>query len=92
MHRIVGVKPLKNYRLRLKFSDGVEGTADLSSLVGKGVFSVWKDTKVFESVFIDPESHTVAWHGGIDLCPDTLYAEILGVDSQSVLKEKVIAH
>ncbi len=91
MHRIVQVKPLKNYRLWLKFSDGVEGTVDLSHLAGKGVFSAWKDKNFFKSVFIDHESRTVAWEGGIDLCPDTLYAEILGVEPLSILKEKVTA-
>ncbi len=91
MHRIVRVKPMKNYRLWVEFSDGVQGTVDLSHLVGKGVFSAWKDPKNFKSVFIDPETGTVAWEGGIDLCPDTLYAKVLGVDPQDVLKEKVTA-
>ncbi len=91
MHRIAQVKPLKNYGLWLKFSDGVEGTVDLSHLAGKGVFSTWQDIKFFKSVFIDPQSRTVAWEGGIDLCPDTLYAEILGVDPLSILKEEVTA-
>ncbi|MBI4331171.1 MAG: DUF2442 domain-containing protein [Chloroflexi bacterium] len=89
MHRIVQVKPLKNYRLWLKFSDGVEGNVDLSHLAGKGVFAAWKDAKFFKSVFIDPESQTVAWEGGIDLCPDTSYAEILGVDHLSTLRQEV---
>ncbi|GAB4411908.1 MAG: hypothetical protein OHK0032_07870 [Thermodesulfovibrionales bacterium] len=86
MHRIVEVKPLENYRLWLRFSDGVEGTVDLSGLVGKGVFSSWQDLNFFNSVYIDPESHTVTWQGGIDLCPDTLYAKLLGVDPITVLK------
>ena len=88
MHRVVEVKPLKDYRVWLKFSDGVEGTVDLSELVGKGVFSAWEDVDFFNSVFIDQESHTIAWEGGIDLDPDSLYARILGVDPLSVLKRK----
>lgn len=86
MHRIVEVKPLENYRLWLRFSDGVEGVVDLSELAGKGVFSSWQDLNFFNAVYIDPESHTVTWQGGIDLCPDTLYAKILGVDPIAVLK------
>lgn len=43
----------------------------------------------FNSVFIDPESHTIAWQGGIDLCPDNLYAKILEleVDPLTILKK-----
>lgn len=80
MHRIIEVKPLENYKVWLKFADGVEGIVNLSDVAGKGVFSVWNDPKVFQAVFIDPESHTIAWPGGIDLCPDTLYSEITGID------------
>jgi hypothetical protein len=80
VHRIIEVKPLSGFKAWLKFSDGVEGTVDLSDLAGKGVFEVWNDPKTFESVFINPESHTIEWPGGIDLCPDSLYAEVTGMD------------
>jgi hypothetical protein len=76
MYRIVSVEPLEAYRVRIRFSDGVEGEVDLSALVGKGVFSIWNDPEQFARVFIDPESHTLAWPGGIDLCPDTLYRDV----------------
>jgi len=33
----VEVQPLKNYRLSIKFSDGVQGVVDLHELAGKGV-------------------------------------------------------
>lgn len=92
MYKITEVKPLKDYQVWIKFADGVEGTVDLSDLAGKGVFSVWKDKAVFNSVVVDPESHTLVWKGGIDLCPDTLYAKILGVDPLSLLRNKVAAH
>lgn len=86
MHRIVKVKPLPGFKIWIRFSDGVEGTVDLSDLAGKGVFKAWNDPGHFESVFIDTESHTVAWSGGIDLCPDPLYAEVSGTDIFSRLK------
>lgn len=89
MHRIIEVKPLQDYRVWLRFSDGVEGTVDLSGLVGKGVFSAWEDVAFFNSVHVDRESHTIAWDGQIDLCPDTLYAKVLGVDPLTVLKKEM---
>lgn len=92
MHEIIEVKPLPNYRVWVKFSDGVEGTVDLSELVGKGVFKAWENIEFFNSVYIDPESHTIAWEGGIDLCPDNLYATVLGVDPLSILKKESVVN
>ena len=84
MLKIIDVRPLPGFKIRVKFQDGVEGQVDLSDLVGKGVFSKWKEPGFFESVFIDKESHTVVWPGGIDLSPESLYSEITG---KRLLKE-----
>jgi len=85
----MAVKPMSDYKVWVKFDDGVEGIADLSGLVGKGVFAKWTDKEYFNSVFVDNESHTIAWPGGIDICPDSLYAEITGEDINSLLKAKI---
>jgi len=77
MHRIVAVQPLAQYRVWIRFSDGIEGEVDLSDLVGKGVFALWNDPAQFARVSIDPQSHTLTWPGGIDICPDTLYQDIM---------------
>jgi len=77
MHRIVAVRPLAQYRVWVRFSDGVEGEVNLSELVGKGVFALWNDPAQFAKVSIDPQSHTLTWPGGIDICPDTLYQDII---------------
>ena len=34
-------------------------------------------------------SHTIAWPGGIDLCPDSLYAEMTDKDTTSFLTKNV---
>lgn len=89
MHRIVDVKPLADCRVWVKFSDNTEGVADLSDLKGRGVFSKFCDEKYFSSVFIDPESHTLAWPGGIDIDPEVLYAEVSGKSLNEILKPKI---
>ncbi|MGB9720565.1 MAG: DUF2442 domain-containing protein [bacterium] len=91
MHRIVDVNPLLGYKIWIRFADGTEGVIDLSSMVGKGVFSQWQDINYFNSVYIDDETHTVAWPGGIDLCPDALYAEVTGKDIKSIFKAETTA-
>lgn len=76
MERIVSVEAMPDYRLRVTFSDGMDGIVDLSDMVGKGVFSALADPAQFAEVFVDSVTQTAAWPGGIDLCPDSLYAEI----------------
>jgi hypothetical protein len=78
MVRIETAKALPGYRLWLRFTDGTEGTADLSKLVGVGVFSAWTDERVFARVSVDPITRTVSWPGGIDLDPDVLYSRLTG--------------
>lgn len=88
MHKIVEVKPMENYRIWVRFSDSVEGTVDLSNLARDGVFAAWNDESFFKSVFVDAQCHTIAWQGGIDLCPDTLYASLIGVDPIALFSEE----
>ncbi len=77
MLRPVRVTPLSGHRLRILYSDGVEGEVDLSHLAGKGVFAIWKGPGVFERVSIGPGG-AIQWGEDVDLCPDTLYMEIAG--------------
>ena len=79
LYRIVEAKALQSYRLWVRFEDGVEGQVDLSELAGKGVFRAWQEPGIFDQVYIDEETGTVAWPGGLDLAPDGLYQDIAGV-------------
>jgi len=90
MKRITKVRVLENYKLWLKFADGVEGIVDLSKLVGKGIFKKWEDKKFFESVKINSQTGTLTWGEEIDLCSDTLYAEILKVNPVEIFKQEII--
>jgi hypothetical protein len=78
VERIVAVKPLPNYRVWLRFTDGAEGEVDLSEFVGRGVFASWNDPAEFEKVEVDPATHTICWPSGIDLDPDVLYHNVTG--------------
>ncbi|MEE9169683.1 MAG: DUF2442 domain-containing protein [bacterium] len=71
------VKTLENYKIWVKYDDGIEGTVDLSHLAGKGVFSLWNDYKEFEKVFIS-KSGAIAWTDQVDICPDSIYMQITG--------------
>ncbi len=76
---IVEAHPLDDYRLHLRFVDGVEGTVDLVGLMKlTGVFEPLKEKAYFEKVQVHPEIGTVCWPNGADLDPDVLYHKITG--------------
>ena len=75
MKQIIQVKPLLDYKLWLKFSDGTEGEVDLSHLNGKGVFKKWNDYQFFKSVKVG-KSGDLFWDENIGLCPDSLYLKV----------------
>jgi hypothetical protein len=77
MSTALEVKPLENYRVWVRFSDGVEGIASLSEFAGKGVFKTWDVNDSFRQVRIG-EGGGIEWGDQIDLCPDALYLKITG--------------
>lgn len=83
MRKISKVTVLQGYRLELEFDDGVIGTVDLSDVVGKGVFAVWRDPRFFEQVRIGSSGELV-WGEQVDLCPDSLYLKVTGKTAEEI--------
>ena len=83
MIRPIEVKPLPDYKLWLKYSDGVSGKVDLSYLAGKGVFSVWEDYQIFRNVRIGKNGELL-WNKGLDLCSDALYLKLTGKNPEEI--------
>jgi len=76
---IVAAKALGDYRLHLRFEDGVEGVVDLEPhLSFHGIFEPLRNPAYFAQVRVDPDLGTVAWPNGADLDPDVLYGRITG--------------
>jgi len=73
--KITEVMPLEDFRLFLRFEDGVSGEVDLSGYAGRGVFASWLKNGVFQQAMLN-DSGTVEWPGEIDLCPDALYLRL----------------
>jgi hypothetical protein len=77
---IVAAHALSDYRLHLRFEDGVEGVVDLAPhLSFRGVFEPLRDPAYFALVRVDPELGSVAWPNGADLDPDVLYGRLTGM-------------
>ncbi len=78
MHRVTACKAEEDYRLWIRFEDGLEGSVSLGSLLEIGAFKLWRDAREFEKVSVDPATATVTWEGGIRLDPDVLYQDLAG--------------
>jgi hypothetical protein len=59
------------FKIRLVFNDGVEGTVDFSDWLSGPVFEPLKDPAYFKQFFI--EGGTIAWPNGADIAPETLH-------------------
>ena len=79
MIKITDVQCEGEYRLRLRFEDGVEGVIDIASQITfEGVFKPMKNLEFFKQVRISRTWGTIEWPGKIDFDPETLYEEITG--------------
>lgn len=76
-YRVVAVGARPEYRLWVRFADGVDGEADLSDLAGRGVFRRWTEhPEEFSQVQVDAVSGAPTWPGDLDVAPDRLHAEL----------------
>jgi hypothetical protein len=87
--RITACKAEEDYKLWLRFEDGLEGSVFLGNLLEIGAFQLWRDVREFEKVSVDPDTATVTWEGGIRLDPDILYHDVA---SRARLDDDPIQH
>ncbi len=66
------------HRIRVTFSNGVEGTIDFGQWLHGPVFEPLQDAEYFRRFFVD--GGTVAWPNGADIAPETLYEQAEAVN------------
>lgn len=71
---VVEVKPEPEYRLFVRFKDGLAGRVQLPREKLTGALAPLLDAQFFEQVLID--NGAVSWPGEIDLAPDAMYSEV----------------
>ena len=76
--RMIKVEARDGYRIWLEYDDGLNGEIDLSHMAEWEICKPWRDRAFFEQVHID-DFGAVAWSRDIDLCSDSLRADLLGV-------------
>ncbi len=89
----VAVEPRDGYHIWLRFVDGVEGTVDVSSVVGSIYFGALSDRAVFENVHINQDG-CVSWGRPdgcdlpddfeLDICTESDYVTLLGLNPSEV--------
>lgn len=73
---IIEVKPLDNYKLELKFENGVRKIVDFKETVfnhNGPVIRPLRDEAYFKTVRVNIETGTIEWESGYDCDPGLLY-------------------
>lgn len=74
----IEVKATKPYSVWVKYDDGKSGEVDLSHLEKLKPFQSWHDLAFFQNVFIAENGRCIAWNEELEICPNTLYLELIG--------------
>lgn len=74
--RLVEAVHVKEYTLRLRFSDGTEGDVDLSGELDGEIFEPLREVDYFRRFQVHPELHTLTWPNGADFAPEFLYERV----------------
>ena len=69
--KTISVKPMDDYRLQLKFSNGNVKNFDVKPLLSHKIYFPIKNKSLFDKVYI--RGGAVAWSDNIDICPESLY-------------------
>ena len=69
METVTYVKPLKNYKLEVVFSDNMRAEIDIKPFIKpQGISQSLQNETVFNTVKID-EAGGIVWCNGFDFCP-----------------------
>jgi hypothetical protein len=73
---LISVLPKEDYKLQLKYDDGLEGEYSCTYLLEKEEFARLNEISLFSKVTIDKKSNDVCWGEEMFLCKDALYKHL----------------
>lgn len=76
MPKLKEAKYRGDYRVWLKFADGVEGEVDLEKELWGEVFQPLRDKTRFAELCVNDDFDTLAWPNGADFAPEFLYQQL----------------
>ncbi len=71
LEEVTAVCALSGHQLKLKFKSGEDRLFDCTPYLNKGLFKALQNEAVFNQVRLC--SGSIAWPGGLDLSPETLF-------------------
>ncbi|MGI8852886.1 MAG: DUF2442 domain-containing protein [Methyloceanibacter sp.] len=74
--KIVEARHAGDYRIWLRFADGVEGEIDLEPELWGPIFEPLKDKAYFARFQLYPEGITIYWPNDADFAPEFLYTQV----------------
>ena len=69
----ISVKPTDDFKILVKYSDGLEGEFNCKNLLNKEGFEILKDKNEFAKVYIDEKSKDICWSRDLSMCKNALY-------------------
>jgi len=79
---VESVKPLKEYKLLIKFENGEERMFDVSPYLNIGKFSELRNLSLFNSVVV--KFDTIEWVNHLDIDPEVLYEKSLKLEEKPI--------
>ena len=70
---IIKATYLTDYQLKLEFSNGAQGVADLKDHLNKPIFTPLQNLDYFKNFKVN--SWTIEWPNGADFAPEFLYEQ-----------------
>lgn len=83
---VTDVKYLEEYRLHLRFNNGVSKIVDLCNELDGEIFEPLIDVHFFQQVYLNTETGTIEWANGADFAPEFLLE--IGEDSAGIHEER----
>jgi hypothetical protein len=73
---LISVTPKENYKLELKFDDGLEGEYSCTDLLQNDEFRNLADVDVFNNVSVNLATNDIVWDKDMVLCSNALYKQL----------------
>lgn len=77
LSRLIEATYAGDYRVNLKFSDGVAGCVDFSDMLQHSFYVPLRDKQLFAQVKVNDEVHVLQWPGDIDMAPEITFERAL---------------
>ena len=73
LHHVVSFEPAGEYRLRVRFEDGLDRVIDFEPILWGEIYAPLRELRMFSTVRLDPEFRTLVWANGADFDPSMLH-------------------